>query len=385
MTAFAAPTTESAVREAVLDAKAQDVTLRIAAGKTRRDIGRPVQSSIDLDVSNVAGITRYEPGSLTLEAKAGTTIEDISAALETENQMLAFEPMDHRVLLDTKGAPTIGGVVAGNISGPRRFLAGACRDFLLGVRFVDGNGRILKSGGRVMKNVTGLDLTKLSCGAYGTLGVITEVAFKTLPKPEKSATLQFIGLDEAQAVKLFCKATSTPFEVSGAAWQNDVAMLRVEGLSSQVEYRLSKLKSLFKDTPSSVLQGEVHQVLWTGIKDVHCFGGTSDTVWRLSLRPTDAPEVIKAAREHLHAAAMIDQGGAVVWLAIPNGLPEQAIQIRGYIKQGHGYATLVRGSEELRGSISPFQPLAPRLADFSEQLRHQFDPSGLLNPGLMAA
>ncbi len=385
MTAFAAPTTESAIREAVLDASADKTALRIIAGGTRSGIGRPGDVAHALDVSGMSGITRYEPGSLTLEAKAGTPMQEIKAALAAENQMLAFEPMDHSALMGTKGTPTLGGVVACNVSGPRRFLSGACRDFLLGVQFVDGRGRLVKNGGRVMKNVTGLDLTKLICGAYGTHGVLSEVALKVLPRPETGATLQFEGLSESEAVALFCKATTTPFEVSGAAWQNGAAMLRIEGLASQVAYRLTRLQQLFADHAPVVLYGDVHRDLWIAIRDVHAFSGTDDTIWRVSLKPTDAPTFVAAAKERLRARAILDQGGAVVWLAVPSEATDQAGIIRDHLAPVGGYATLLRGSQTLRKTVPVFQPQHPRLTQIAEQLRRQFDPHRILNPGLMAA
>ncbi len=383
MTACATPTSESALREAVLEAKASNTRLRIVAGGTRSQIGNPGTVAQALDTSGLAGITRYEPGSLTLEAKAGTPLQEIEAALAAEGQMLAFEPMDHRPLLGTSGEPTIGGVVACNVSGPRRFIAGACRDYILGIRYVDGQGRLIANGGRVMKNVTGLDLTKLACGAYGTLGVLSEIALKVLPRPERAATLQFTDVTEAEAVGLFCRATTTPYEVSGAAWQNGTAMVRVEGLSAQVDYRLSKLRDLLGG--GSVLEGDLHDTIWTGIRDVHVFSGTRDTIWKLSLKPTDAPQVIEAARHKLEARAVLDQGGALIWLAVPSDAPDQAETIRGLIPQGAGHATLIRGSTELRRTVPVFHPQHPRLQQISDQLRAQFDPDGLLNPNLMAA
>ena len=381
MTGFATPTTEPAIQEAVLDARAANTRLRIIAGGTRGQIGNPGKGAQTLDISGLSGITRYEPGSLTFEAKAGTPLHEIETALASEGQMLAFEPMDHRPLLGTTGEPTIGGVVACNIPGPRRFLSGACRDYLLGVRFVGGQGRVIANGGRVMKNVTGLARSKLACGAYGTLSILTEVALKVPPSPERAATLQFTDVTEAEAVRLFCRAVTTPFEVSGAAWQNGTAMIRVEGLSAQVDYRLSKLQALLGR--GSVLEGELHDTIWTGLRDVHVFAGTQETVWKLSLKATDAPQVITAARYELDAHAMMDQGGALVWLAIPSDAPKQAETIRNLIHDGH--ATLVRGSADLRRAVPVFQPQHPRLQQLSDLLRRQFDPDGLLNPGLMAA
>ena len=178
--------------------------ISVQGGGTR---GLPATGQI-MRVAGLQGITLYEPGALTLVAKPGTPVAEIEEALAAENQRLAFEPMDHRGLLGTSGTPTIGGVMAGNISGPRRISVGAARDFLLGVRFVDGRGAVVKNGGRVMKNVTGYDLVKLMAGSYGTLGVLSEVSMKVLPRPETQSTLVLHGLDDGAAVAAMARALS---------------------------------------------------------------------------------------------------------------------------------------------------------------------------------
>ena len=206
------PESEAELAEMIAGARE---AFHIRGGGTRA-IGVTTAPQV-LETGGLAGITLYEPGALTLVARAGTPLGEIEAALAAEGQRLAFEPMDHRGLLGTQGAPTIGGVVAANVSGPRRVQAGACRDFMLGVRFVDGTGTVVKNGGRVMKNVTGYDLVKLISGSWGTLGVLTEVSLKVLPQPETAACVMIDGLSEAEAQEVMSRAITSPFEITGAS------------------------------------------------------------------------------------------------------------------------------------------------------------------------
>jgi glycolate oxidase FAD binding subunit len=235
------PRTEAELADAIAASKEP---LRVIGGGTRSVV--PMGNGAVLSASGLSGITLHEPGSLTLVAQAGTPLEQIETALAAEGQRLPFEPMDHRGLLGTTGTPTIGGVVAANVSGPRRIQAGACRDFLLGVRFVDGRGQIVKNGGRVMKNVTGYDLVKLMAGSYGTLGVLTEVALKVLPRPRSMGMLRIKGLSDAAAVTALCRALASPYEVTGAAHlpQADQTLFRIEGFTKSVAYRAGRLSDL---------------------------------------------------------------------------------------------------------------------------------------------
>ena len=249
--------------------------LRIIGGATR-PIGGPVVGEA-LSVAGISGIELHEPGALTLVAKAGTPVVQIEKALAKHNQRLAFEPMDHTRLLGTSGKPTIGGVVAGNVSGPRRVQVGACRDFLLGVRFVDGTGTIVKNGGRVMKNVTGYDLVKLMAGSFGTLGVLTEVAFKVLAKPETEATLVAEGLNPKEAVAALSAALGSPFDVSGAAClgagatgERSRTQVRIEGMKASVAYRSDRLRNGVL-AGFDVVDAKASATLWEEVRDVTPF------------------------------------------------------------------------------------------------------------------
>ncbi len=369
------PATETELSEMVANATAP---LRVVGGGTR-PVGRPVAGDV-LSVAGLSGIELYEPGALTIVAKAGTPLAAVEAALAAEGQRLPFEPMDHRALLGTEGEPTIGGVVAANVSGPRRIQAGAARDSLIGVRFVDGSGTILKNGGRVMKNVTGYDLVKLMAGSWGTLGVLSEVAFKVLPAPEAAASLSIGGLSALQAVEAMATALGSPFEVTGAAHlpEEERTVLRIEGFAASVTYRAGRLSELMAPFGVVTVEEDGTRVAdtWRTIRDVTGFAGRAGDVWRISVTPSDGPEI--AARTG--GEVMFDWGGGLIWALVPEGT-----DLRVRLGAFGGHATLIRASEETRARIAPFQPEPAPIARLSRGLREKFDPRGILNPGLLGA
>ena len=371
------PQTEAELAEIITQAQGP---LRVEGGGTRPIGG--ASNGARLSTSEMTGIEFYEPGALTLVVRAGTPVAEVEAALDAEGQRLAFEPMDHRGLLETQGTPTIGGVVAANVSGPRRVQAGACRDFLLGVRFVDGQGRVVRNGGRVMKNVTGYDMVKLMAGSYGTLGVLTEVALKVLPRPRATGTLLCEGLDDTAAIRVLCRALGSPYEVSGAAHLQrgqdgaPVTKIRLEGFADSVTYRAGELQKLLADAGRFTLETDPDRTaaIWRDIRDVAPFHGRAGDVWRLSVKPTDAPEIVAALPG---AEAVYDWGGGLVWLLVPEGTG--ATEIQQAVAQRGGHATRLRGA-----GTDAFHPLPAPVAALQTGLRHRFDPRGILNPGLMA-
>ena len=325
-----------------------------------------------LSTGGLTGIALYDPGALTIVAQAGTPLAKVEKVLAGEGQRLPFEPMDYRGLLETGGAPTIGGVVAANVSGPRRVHAGACRDSLIGVRFVDGRGEVLKNGGRVMKNVTGYDLVKLMAGSYGTLGVISEVSFKVLPDVETSACIVLHELQDAQAVGAMARALGSPFEVSGAAHDGVRTMLRIEGFADSVAYRTGRLRELLGTFGEVEVLNDPVQVaaMWKDVRDVAPFYGREGDVWRISVKPSDAPDMVAG----LGAEAVVyDWGGGLVWVLMAKGT-----DLRSRMGDVRGHATLVRGAD-----FSRFHPEPAGLARISAGIRGQFDPRGILNAGVM--
>jgi glycolate oxidase FAD binding subunit len=269
----------------------------------------------------------------------------------------------------------LGGVVASNASGPRRLQAGACRDSLIGVRFVDGTGMVVRNGGRVMKNVTGYDLVKLLAGSHGTLGVLTEVSFKLLPIPETCATLALRGLSDGQAVQAMAAALGTPWEVTGAAhWPGKGTFLRIEGFARSVAYRAGELaRHLSAYGTAQVLGAEETQALWRGVRDVGPFCGQPGDVWRLSVKPSDAPGIVARLGAE---AVLYDWGGGLIWARMAPG-----VDLRARAGAFGGHATLIRAEAP---PTPVFHPQPAPLAALAATLRARFDPRGILNPGLMA-
>ncbi|MCZ0813814.1 MAG: FAD-binding protein [Pseudomonadota bacterium] len=371
------PESEAELAAILAGAKAP---FRVQGGGTR-PIGGP-REGVALATRRLSGITLYEPGALTMVARAGTPLAEIESTLAAEGQRLAFEPMDHRGVLGTTGEPTIGGVFGANVSGPRRIQAGAARDFLLGVRFVDGRGQIIRNGGRVMKNVTGYDLVKLMAGSFGTLGVLTELSFKVLPGAKSAGTVAITGLDDATAIAALSRALASPFEVSGAAHLpgggNDAArtLIRLEGSQASVAYRAGRLQEALAQFGDARFDhdGDAVAGVWRDLRDLRPFHGREGDVWRVSVKPSDAPGIVAALPG---AEAIYDWGGGLVWLLVPRGTAAQAI--RAPLDTVGGHATRIRG-EAGEGTFHP--PPAP-VAALQEGLRRKFDPRGLLNPGLM--
>jgi glycolate oxidase FAD binding subunit len=372
------PETEAALAELIREAGARGEGFAIRGGGTRA--GPAAAGLALLSTAGLTGISLYEPGALTLVVRAGTPLTQVEETLAAEGQMLPFEPWDARALTGSNGTPTIGGMVASNASGPRRIQAGACRDSMIGIRFVDGTGAVVKNGGRVMKNVTGLDLVKLMAGSHGTLGVVTEVAFKVLPGPEATASVILDDLAPGEAVRAMTAALGTPFQVSGAvhlpAGPEGAAatMLRLEGFAGSVAYRAGELaRALRRFGTARVVEGAGG---WPAVRDAARFGGRDGAVWRISVRPTDGAAV--AARLG-PAEVMLDWGGGLIWALAP-----EDFDLRGALVGVKGHATLVRAGAAARGRWGVFHPEPPPVAAIATGLRARFDPAGLFNPGLMA-
>lgn len=392
MTPIHEPLSEEAAARLVQVAALSRTPFAIRGGGTRSLHPAPEGVEV-LSTRGLNGIVAYNPAEMTMTARAGTPLELVEAALAEKRQMLAFEPNDLRGVLGTSGLPTIGGVFATNASGPRRFTAGAARDSLLGVRFVNGRGEVVKAGGRVMKNVTGLDLVKLLAGSHGSLALLTEVTFRLLPVPETAVTLVVSGLNDAEAAAAMATAMSMSVEVSGAAHLPEsvrgrfaggalpdgaATVLRLEGLAASVAVRAERLAAAMAGFGAvSRLEAEATRRLWREIRDGAPYAdGTPRPLWRVSVAPVAGQQLVAALRLETGVDAFYDWQGGLVWLRMEAD-PEEAL-LRRYIKAvGGGHATLLRARAEALAASEMFQPQAEAVAMLQARVKASFDPDGL--------
>jgi glycolate oxidase FAD binding subunit len=348
----------------------------------------------------LSGISLYAPKELIISAWAGTPLPDIEAALAEAGQHLIAEPPDLSALLGETGKPqTLGGVVATNLSGPRRVAWGAMRDHVMGVRAVTGRAEIIRSGGRVLKNVTGLDLCKLLTGSHGTLGVITEITLKVLPAPEATGTLVLPDLDPAAAVAALSAALGSPFGVSGATWlpadsvarvpglggvNGSATLIRIEDFGPSVAYRIERLQAQFAVAGSVTFDTAASQAIWRDIGNARpLIASADDAVWRVSVRPSAGPSILDRLRP-AGVTGYLDWGGGLAWLAGPaDTATHHAVEAAA--TAAGGVWTLLRAPDTLRGAVRVVPDEAAPMARITRQVKAAMDPAGILNPGRLYA
>jgi glycolate oxidase FAD binding subunit len=400
------PATTDDVRAIVADALASKTPLEIAGNGSKREIGRPVDLNYVLSTAQLSGVSLYEPDELVLRAGPGTPMKQLRLQLEQHGQMLAFEPPDYGPLLGgAADEGTIGGIVAGNLAGPRRVKAGAARDHFLGVVAVSGRGEVFKSGGRVVKNVTGYDLCKLMAGSWGTLGVMTEVTVKVLPASEKTRTVLVSCADATTAIGAMTRALSSPHDVSAAAWlpapaaarsgvsyvsaaHEALAAVRVEGIGSSVDARCIALRDELSEF------GEIEELhthnsvrLWDEIRDVRLLGehpdNGDDAIWRISAPPAAAPGLLERLGTGMELEAFVDWGGGLIWARVSGMMDAGSYVIRRAMVTTGGHALLVRARHDQRIVEPVFHPEAAGVERLTRNIKEAFDPGGILNPGRM--
>jgi glycolate oxidase FAD binding subunit len=396
------------VEEVVRAAIANEQPLEIIGHGTRRAIGHPMATNAVLDVSALNAVTSYEPNELIITVQAGAPLADVQSLIDSKNQQFAFEPMDTSALLGASGSGTIGGMIGAGLAGPRRIRAGGARDHLLGAHAVSGFGDSFKTGGRVVKNVTGYDLCKLLAGSWGTLAVMTEVTLKVMPKPESERTLMLSGLDDVTANRAMTAALGSPYDVSGAAHLpgsvfgssngalkrlgaagRALTLLRLEGIAASVADRAGSLgKTLAAFGAVEMLQDDASATVWAGIRDVEPFaaGGARGLwpVWRIVCPPASGGTLGQALALGSQGDVIYDWGGGLIWAAVPPQPDAMAGPLRREVEAAGGHATLIRAPEETRRNVEVFHPQAAGVAALGQRVRHSFDPKIILNRGRMA-
>jgi glycolate oxidase FAD binding subunit len=393
---------EAAVQWALGNGKA----LEVVGTGSKRAIGRPAQTDVTLDLSGLDGIIAYEPAELVLTAKAGTPLREIERLVAGEEQMLAFEPVDCGPMLGREGG-TLGGALAANLSGPRRPKSGAARDHFLGFSAVSGRGESFKSGGRVVKNVTGYDLSKLVAGSWGTLAAMTEVTIKVLPRPETETSVLVLGLADAAAIRAMTDAMGSANEISGAAHLpaalatripqaeavaggRALTALRLEGVAPSVAHRKAVLKAAMKAFGDvGAIDHNVSRRLWQGIRDATPFAaaraGGEAPLWRISTAPTKGAELAGRIAAATAAEVLYDWAGGLLWVALPPSEDAGAAIVRAAMATQGGHATLIRATAAVRAKVDVFGRQEPALAALTRRVKDGFDPKRVLNPGRMYA
>lgn len=384
----------------ISDALQSETSLDIFSSATKNGLGHHVHADARMDLSQMAGIIDYEPEELILVVRAGTALAEIEALLDSKNQMLSFEPFHPQSLYGAPHAGSVGGMVATGLSGPRRISAGGVRDYVLGFKAVSGRGDEFQSGSRVMKNVTGYDLSKLMAGSFGTLAVMDEITLKVLPAPEETVSLLVSCATSQQAQSACSAAFGSAHEPTAAALLPQhllqeaglqiagdyAAVIRLEGVAVSVADRQEKLARLLSDYGQvEVVSAAQSKPLWLKIRDADFFSAEDEQIWKISCAPTAGPKIIAQLEERQSSAlrtSFMDWAGGLIWLA---GAGETlGADIRSALAAvGGGHATLMRADEDIRAQIPVFQPQAQALDKLHDRIRSAFDPRQILNPGRM--
>ena len=385
-----------------------NVPIELIGSGSKRKIGKPLQCSKTLSLTKLNGIIEYLPEELYIKVKACTSIQQIEEELKKNKQQLAFEPIDFGYLFNGKSnCGTAAGQVACNISGSRRFKVGSVRDHVLGFRGVNGKGEIIKSGGNVVKNVTGYDLSKLVCGSYGTLIALTEITFKVLPAPEVSKTLIIHDQKIEAATFLLEQAISSSNDVSGAAFfpiepkvpgcvmniektfkLNDLkyggslTTIRIEGSKKSINLRIQNLIDELKivNFNISILDTYQSEIFWNKVKSLEFFSSSKNNILRIVIPPSECVQLVYQLSNKFKY--YLDWGGALMWMEAFELSEEMFESIRKKVVKHGGYVTMIKNSDYLPYVEDVFTINRGRF-DISQNIKKSFDPKRILNPGKM--
>jgi glycolate oxidase FAD binding subunit len=345
--------TLEALQEEIRSAAARARPLRLRGGGSKDFFGNEPRGEL-FDTRRYAGICDYEPSELVVTARCGTPLAQVEQALAGRGQCLPFEPPHF-------GAATFGGCIAAGLSGPRRVAAGALRDFVLGVKLIDGRARLLKFGGQVMKNVAGYDVSRLLAGSLGTLGLIVEASLKVLPQPQAERTLE-LEMPQAKALDAMNRWAGEPLPISATAWHDDVLHVRLSGSETALRSAAPRIGG-----------DEVADAgaLWRGIREqTHGFFAGAENLWRLAVPSTTGPLPLPGPQ-------LVEWNGGLRWLR-----SGAAAEVRAAAARAGGHATLFRARDKSPGAFTPLDPVLARL---HRALKEAFDPASIFNPGRMYA
>ena len=394
------PSSREEIAEIIKNCYKKSIPLEINGTKSKNKIGRNFQSEKTLDLSGYSGIIEYKPEELYIKVKAGTPLKEILEAIDKNNQQLAFEPIDFGFLFEGKSnGGTIGGVVACNFAGPRRFKVGSARDHVLGFQGINGKGEIIKSGGTVVKNVTGYDLCKLVSGSYGTLTVLTELSIKVLPKSESSKTLIINNPHLKKAMEYLGTALSSSTDPSGGVFYperfennfvfNDLThkgaltAIRIEGPTNSVDQRISRLvKELsLLENEYSVLDNFQTDLFWGKTRNLEVFSNLKNNLLRVIVPMSETLNVIQKLKKY-EINYFLDWGGNLIWLELEQISLKILREIKEITKEHSGYFTIIKLEDDLKASADIFT-IDPIKYKMSEKIKKSFDPKRIFNPGKM--
>ncbi len=394
------PTSANEISEIIKECYKRNIPLEIEGLKSKKKIGRNFQSEKTLDLSNYTGIIEYKPEELYIKVKSGTPIKEIREELDKNNQQLAFEPIDFGPLFYGRSSEgSIGGVISCNFAGSRRFKVGSVRDHVLGFKGVNGKGEFIKSGGTVVKNVTGYDLSKLLCGSFGTLTVLTEVAIKVLPKQASNKTLVIENPHLKKALEYLNISLSSSSDPSGAVFYpenfrnnftfNDLTIngpitaIRIEGSSGSVDHRITSLcnELKIKKDEIAILEPEQSNIFWENTRGLKVFSNLKGNLFKIVVPGTNTFDVLSKIKK-FDVKYFIDWGGSLIWTQIDKIDAKSLKEIREITRNAEGYLTVIKIEEHLKALIDVFT-IDPIKYKVSEKIKKSFDPKRILNPGKM--
>lgn len=378
------PASEADLCDAIADAQRQGNCLAISGGASKDGMGRPLEGVTRVDMRRFSGVVDYDPAELVLTIGAGMPLSDVEALVASRDQMLAFAPFDYGPIFgQAAGMGTIGGAVAAGVGGSQRVTRGAARDHLLGFRAVSGRGETFIAGAKVVKNVTGYDLSKLVSGSWGRLVALTEITLKVLPRPRVSITKAIEGLSAERAITAMSRALGSQADVSAAAHipaevngGAALTLLSIDGFSASVDARGDMLDAILSDiAPTQRLDADAADLLWSNLRTMAPLAQDLP-LWRINVAPQEGAAIV-AGLERLGAKWMFDWGGGLIWLSF-DGDPAL---VRDVAAKAGGHAMLVRAPDAMRKAVAAFHPPMPAIAALEERVRRAFDPQGVFETG----